>query len=181
MPGFRTHGSRTEAGRDERGFPAEWTCWRAAPLGRRSFDAGEARGGRGGLGLNSRTPHLGSTPGLPRRGRIRLLPGFSALSRTLTRRAVCRNPHGGPLRQCVHAGLVRIGRGVSAGPGEDRGGQPSPCGFSLMLRLVSLDPARRRAAPDTGVRGRSVWRCGCSFPPTRPKQHLHGRRWRSWR
>ena len=116
------------------------------------------------------------------RGRIRLLPGFSAPSRTLTRRTVCRNPHGGPLRQCVHAVLVRTGRGVSAGPGEDKGDrQPFPCGVPLMPRLVSLDPARRRSAPDTGIRGRSVWRCGCSCPPTRPKQHLHGRRWRSWR
>ena len=107
--------------------------------------------------------------------------GMSAPSRALTRRAVCRNPHGGPLRQCVHAVLVRTGRGVSAGPGDKGDRQPSPCGVPLMPRLVSLDPARRRSAPDTGIRGRSVWRCGCSCPPTRPKQHLHGRRWRSWR
>lgn len=33
MPGFRTHGSRTEAGRDEPGIPAGWPFWRAAPLG----------------------------------------------------------------------------------------------------------------------------------------------------
>ncbi|MFQ9867077.1 MAG: tyrosine-type recombinase/integrase [Bilophila wadsworthia] len=32
MPGLRTHGSRTEAGRDERGFPAGWPFWRVAPL-----------------------------------------------------------------------------------------------------------------------------------------------------
>lgn len=174
---------RTEAGRDERGFRRGGRFGVLPRLPEGPLMPGKLAVGRGGLGLTAARHHLGSTRGLPRRGRIRLLPGFSAPSRAL--HAAGRMPES-PRRpapaQCVHAVLVRTGRGVSAGPGEDKGDrQPFPCGVPLMPRLVSLDPARRRSAPDTGIRGRSVWRCGCSCPPTRPKQHLHGRRWRSWR